>query len=48
MPYVLDGPPVRQADPQELLLGYLDWYRDTLMRKIDGLSDVQLRTPSRR
>jgi len=41
----LDGPPVGESDPRELLLGYLDWYRDALMRKLDGLSDMQLRTP---
>ncbi|MCW2631731.1 MAG: hypothetical protein JWR88_693 [Pseudonocardia sp.] len=41
----LDGPPVGESDPRELLLGYLDWYRDALMRKLDGLSDAQLRTP---
>jgi uncharacterized damage-inducible protein DinB len=41
----LDGPGVEVSDPRELLLGYLDWYRDALMRKISGLSDSQLRTP---
>src|SRR4051794_23498733 len=40
----LDGPGVEISDPRELLLGYLDWYRDALMRKISGLSDSQLRT----
>jgi uncharacterized damage-inducible protein DinB len=44
-PPILDGPPVTEADPRELLIGYLDWYRDTLLRKIDGLTDAQLRTP---
>jgi hypothetical protein len=33
------------ADPRELLLGYLDWYRDAALRKLDGLTDDQLRTP---
>lgn len=28
---------------RELLLGYLDWYREALMRKVEGLSDEQLR-----
>ncbi len=41
----LDGPPVRESDPRKLLLGYLDWYRETALRKIDGLSGEQLRTP---
>jgi uncharacterized damage-inducible protein DinB len=44
-PAVLDGPDVSVSDPHELLLGYLDWYREALIRKIDGLSDEQLRTP---
>jgi uncharacterized damage-inducible protein DinB len=26
-------------------VGYLDWYREALMRKIEGLSDAQLRMP---
>jgi uncharacterized damage-inducible protein DinB len=41
----LDDPPATTSDPLELLLGYLDWYRDTLLRKVDGLSDAQLRAP---
>jgi len=41
----LDGPHLKASDPRELLLGYLDWYREALMRKIDGLTDVQLRAP---
>ncbi|WP_279582064.1 mycothiol transferase [Fodinicola feengrottensis] len=45
VPLVLDGPDVREADPYELLVGYLDWYRETLTRKLAGLSDTQLRTP---
>jgi hypothetical protein len=32
------------GDPQELLLGYLDYYRSAVIRKIDGLSDEDLRT----
>lgn len=44
MPAVLDDPGVKVADPRELLLGYLDWYRAAVARKIAGLSDVQLRT----
>jgi uncharacterized damage-inducible protein DinB len=37
---------MKVADPRELLLGYLDWYRETLIRKLDGLSEAQLRTPA--
>lgn len=43
-PALLDGPGAHVSDPRELLLGYLDWYREALMRKIAGLSDEQLRT----
>ncbi|MEU7896150.1 DinB family protein [Nonomuraea sp. NPDC049152] len=45
VPAVLDGPGVQVSDPRELLLGYLDWYRDALMRKISGLPDERLRAP---
>jgi uncharacterized damage-inducible protein DinB len=45
VPAVLDGPAVDVADPRELLLGYLEWYREALLRKITGLSDAQLRAP---
>ena len=41
----LDGPGLKVADARELLLGYLDWYRGALLRKIDGLSDSELRAP---
>lgn len=41
----LDGPGMKVADSRALLFGYLDWYRETLLRKLDGLSDEQLRTP---
>jgi hypothetical protein len=44
-PAPLDGPGVLVADPRELLLGYLDWYRDALMRKLAGLPEARLRTP---
>ncbi|WP_208720160.1 DinB family protein [Amycolatopsis circi] len=37
-------PPDSLSDPRELLLAYLDYYRDTLLRKLDGLSDDELRT----
>lgn len=45
VPALLDGPAVDVFDAQELLLGYLDWYRETLMRKLAGLSDDRLRAP---
>jgi uncharacterized damage-inducible protein DinB len=45
VPALLDGPGVEVTDARELLLGYLEWYREALMRKISGLSDEQLRTP---
>lgn len=45
IPAFLDGPAVDVSDAQELLLGYLDWYRETLMRKLAGLSDDRLRAP---
>ncbi|MFF9897908.1 DinB family protein [Streptomyces longispororuber] len=45
VPALLDGPAVDVSDAHELLLGYLKWYRETLMRKLDGLSDDQLREP---
>ncbi|MET7346230.1 DinB family protein [Streptomyces sp. NPDC087866] len=45
VPAPLDGPAVDVSDAHELLLGYLEWYRETLMRKLDGLSDSHLRMP---
>lgn len=45
VPLPLDGPGVQVSDARELLLGYLDWYRETLQRKLAGLSDAELRTP---
>jgi len=45
LPALLDGPAVDVSDAHELLLGYLEWYREALMRKLDGLSDDLLRTP---
>ncbi|MGI5227591.1 DinB family protein [Actinoallomurus sp. CA-142502] len=41
----LDGPGMKVSDPRELLLGYLDWYRETVRRKIDRLSEDGLRSP---
>ncbi|SDR27414.1 DinB family protein [Thermostaphylospora chromogena] len=37
-------PPQTLADPRELLLGYLDYYRAVVVRKLDGLSERELRT----
>ncbi|SEE48160.1 Uncharacterized damage-inducible protein DinB (forms a four-helix bundle) [Streptomyces sp. 2131.1] len=45
VPALLDGPAVDISDAHELLLGYLKWYREALMRKLDGLSDDLLRMP---
>jgi uncharacterized damage-inducible protein DinB len=44
-PLLTDGAGVKVSDPRELLVGYLDWYRDTVLRKLTGLSDDQLRAP---
>jgi uncharacterized damage-inducible protein DinB len=38
-----DRPPVELADPKALLLGYLDFYRSVIARKVDGLTEAQLR-----
>jgi hypothetical protein len=37
-------PPDTLTDSRELLLGYLDYYRATLLRKLDGMSEKDLRT----
>ncbi|MEV0679200.1 DinB family protein [Actinosynnema sp. NPDC050436] len=37
-------PALDLADPARLVVAYLDFYRDTLLRKVDGLSDEQART----
>ncbi|QXJ20275.1 DinB family protein [Actinomadura graeca] len=36
-------PPGTLTDPRELLAGYLDFYRDALLRKLDGMSEAALR-----
>jgi hypothetical protein len=36
-------PPETLTDPRELLVGYLDWYRDAVLRKLDGLGEEELR-----
>ncbi|MBC3992192.1 DinB family protein [Streptomyces sp. AC563] len=40
----LDEPPKPLTDQRALLDGYLDAYRDALHRKLDGLSERELRT----
>jgi uncharacterized damage-inducible protein DinB len=42
---LFDGPGAAETDTKVLLAGYLDWYRETLERKLEGLDDRQLRTP---
>jgi hypothetical protein len=32
------------TDPLELLVSYVDWYRATAIRKVEGLSDTDLRS----
>jgi uncharacterized damage-inducible protein DinB len=39
-----DEPPKSLADARELLDAYLDYYRDAVMRKINGLSEQDLRS----
>ncbi|NED80229.1 DUF664 domain-containing protein, partial [Streptomyces sp. SID11233] len=43
----LSGPPVEPpqslTDPAELLPAYLDYYRATVLAKLDGLSEAELR-----
>ncbi|MER7394632.1 DinB family protein [Streptomyces sp. NPDC000151] len=37
-------PPDTLTDPRELVLAYLDYYRAALLRKLDGMSEEDLRT----
>jgi hypothetical protein len=37
-------PPDTLSDPRELLTGFLDFYRAAALRKLDGLSERELRT----
>lgn len=37
-------PSRKLSDPKELLLSYLDYYRQAIERKINGLADAELRT----
>nr|WP_233626981.1 DinB family protein [Saccharopolyspora sp. HNM0986] len=41
----MGDPPATTRNTHHLLIGYLDWYRDRLLRKISGLSEAQMRTP---
>ncbi|MEU7258339.1 DinB family protein [Streptomyces rimosus] len=36
-------PPVTLSDPSTLLTGYLDFYRDAVLRKLEGMSEAELR-----
>src|SRR5437773_9849622 len=38
-----DEPPKALADPRQLLDAYLDYYRDAVLRKIDGMPEEDLR-----
>jgi hypothetical protein len=39
-----DRPALELADPKDLLLGYLDFSRSVIARKLDGLTEPQLRS----
>ena len=43
MSSVVHKPDRRLDDPKELLLGFLDYYRSVIARKIDGLTDSEMR-----
>jgi hypothetical protein len=36
-------PPETLADPRELLVGFLDFYRQAVLRKLDGMPEEELR-----
>ncbi|MGW1787525.1 DinB family protein [Streptomyces tubercidicus] len=38
-----EEPPVTLTSPYDLLTGYLDFYRQTVLRKLEGMSDAELR-----
>lgn len=40
----MSEPSIQLADPRGLLLAYLDYYRDTVVRKLDGMPDSELRS----
>ena len=43
-PVALPEPDGRLGDAKQLLLGYLDYYRSAVARKVDGLPDADLRS----
>ena len=43
MSSVVHKPDRQLDDPKELLLGFLDYYRSVIARKIEGLTDAELR-----
>jgi hypothetical protein len=43
-PAALPEPDGQLGDAKQLLLGYLDYYRSVVARKVDGLSDAELRS----
>ena len=45
IPTLFEGPGADVTDPRVLLVGYLDWYREAVQRKIDGLPEGRLRAP---
>ncbi|GAB3460059.1 DinB family protein [Kineococcus endophyticus] len=45
MPFAGEPSPL-SSDPTALCAGYLDWYATVLLRRLEGLSDVQVRTPA--
>jgi len=42
--YVEPPPEPKLSDPHELLTAYLDFYRETILRKLEGLPEAELRT----
>lgn len=42
-PPLPEPPPTAPPDPHHLLSAYLDHYRDTVLRKLDGLGEEELR-----
>jgi uncharacterized damage-inducible protein DinB len=35
--------PPRHGDERKIIVGYLDWYREALLRKVTGLSDPEMK-----
>jgi Protein of unknown function (DUF664) len=44
MSEVVHKPDRKLSEPDELLLGFLDYYRSVIARKVEGLTEAQLRT----